>query len=317
MSAIGFLFAQSLILAAAWILICRRDAGILKRMGRYVDLKVKPGAGRKSSEDIYRLLDTKMERLPVTKVIFNHIEQLLTVANVPLKTSEFLIGVFLLTGVSLILNIFLSGGPNPPGCAVVLIGSILLPFALLKAHILLRVRKLRKQLKFAISILANNMKAGNSFVQALRHVTADLEEPLVGEFRLILNETLMGIPVGEALHNMSRRVPCPEMQSMVRGVAFQQDAGGNLVHILKTIFQTLQDHDDLRNKIAVLTIQGKISGLVCVSVPFFMLLLMHKTQSGYSETLFHTPPGQFLLALCAGLLIVGSFLVHRIVSFKI
>lgn len=315
MTAVALLFAETLALAAAWFLICRRDTGTLKRLSRYVNLKVAGPDGKKRAEDLYEVLDSKMDRLPLTRTIFNYFEQLLTVANLPIKTSEFLIGTVLLMISSLMMQVFLSGGFNA-GAVVVLLGSLFLPLAVLKIHIHLRMKKLRRQLKLAISLLANGMRAGNSFVQALRHVSADLEEPLAGEFEFLLNENRLGIPIEEALNNMSRRVPCPEMRSLVRGVIFQQQTGGNLVYVLKTLYQTLQDRDDLRNKISILTIQGKISGVVCISVPFFMFLLMHKSNPAYTQVLLGTQMGHYLLMICALLLVVGSALVYKIVSFK-
>lgn len=315
MGILTFLLVQVLIAAVVWVIIRRRESGSFKRLDRYIHAGVAQVKEKKKGENIYAALDKKMDRVPVLKTVFNSIDRVLTVANVPVKTSEFLISILVLMVVSLAVQMFLTHGPGPASLGAIL-GSLLLPFVLLNVHIKLRMGKMRKQLKLCISLLANSMKAGNSFIQALRHVTGDLDEPLAGEFRLLLNENGMGIPIETALNNMARRVPCSEMQALVRGVILQQQTGSNLVHILNTIFQTLQDREELRNKISVLTIQGKISGMVCVSVPVFMFMLMSKAQEGYSDVMMNTPMGHLLLMACGFLMALGSGLIYKIVSFK-
>ncbi len=315
MEILVFLLAPVLVVTVVWIILRQRESGPLKRLGRYVHTAAAHTISKKKTGDIYAKLDQRMDKVPVLKTAFNAIDRTLTVANVPVKTSEFLISILVLMVISLIVQIYLSGGAGPASLAAI-IGSLVMPFVFLNLYIHLRLSKMRKQLKLCISLLANNMKAGNSFIQAMRSVAGDLDEPLAGEFKMLLNENGLGLPIEDALNNMARRVPCSEMQALVRGVILQQQTGSNLVHILNTIFQTLQDREEMRNKISVLTIQGKISGVVCISVPFFMYLLMSKAQQGYSDVMLNTQSGHYLLIACAFLMVLGSTLIYKIVSFK-
>lgn len=294
----------------------QRKAQILKRLERYTNPD--PGAvedPKKKSMNIYAKLDKKMDKIPGINTIFNYIERQLLVASAPVKTSEFLISIVVLMFTALLVE-FMLVGISVMGIIVVIIGSIFMPFVMLNVYIQMRIAKMRKQLKLCISLLANNMKAGNSFIQGLRYVTADMEEPLAGEFRILLNENLLGLSIETALKNMAKRIPCGEMQALVRGVVLQQQTGSNLVHILNTIFQTLQDREEMRNKISVLTIQGKISGFVCGMVPVALFFLMKAAQDGYGEVMLHTPEGHYLLIACGLLMSIGAFFIYKIVAFK-
>lgn len=303
------------VFAAAFIALRRRGIGALRRMERYIPMTATQTSAKKKSGSIYAALDKKMDKVPVLKTIFNAIDRILTVANVPVKTSEFLISIVVLMFTSLVVQIFWTRGVGPASILAIL-GSLILPFVVLNIHIKLRLGKMRKQLKLCISLLANSMKAGNSFVQALRHVSGDLDEPLAGQFKMLLNENLLGIPIETALNNMARRVPCDEMKALVRGVVLQQQTGSNLVHILNAIFQTLQDREEMRNKISVLTIQGKISGFVCVMVPVALFFLMSKAQDGYADIMMRSREGHYLLLACGFLILMGGSLIYKIVSFK-
>lgn len=309
------LAALAAVAVVAWVVLRRQGSGALKRMVRYIPEIEAHTASKKKSGGIYAILDKKMDKVPVLKTIFNTIDRILAVANVPVKTSEFLISIVVLMFTTLVVQIFLSRGVGPASVLAIL-GSLILPFVALNIHIQLRLGKMRKQLKMCISLLANSMKAGNSFIQAMRHVTGDLDEPLAGEFKLLLNENLLGVPIETALNNMARRVPCPEMKALVRGVVLQQQTGSNLVRILNAIFQTLQDREEMRNKISVLTIQGKISGCICVMVPVALFFLMSKAQDGYSEIMMNTPEGHYLLMACGFLILLGGSLIYKIVAFK-
>lgn len=310
-----FLIPPLAIAVVIWLMSRSHSADVMKRLERYIHLKTTQMEAQKKSKNIYAAIDKRMDKVPVLKTAFNGIERLLTVANVPVKTSEFLIIILVTMIVVLALQVFLTGGMGMASFGAIM-GSIVMPFVILQIRIQLRLAKLRGQLKLCISLLANSMKAGNSFIQALRHITADLHEPLAGEFRLLLNENGLGIPLDAALNNMGRRVPCNEMRALVRGVILQQQTGSNLVAILNSIFNTLQDRDELRNKITTMTLPGKISGGACIMVPFGLFMIMSKAQEGYSEVLLHSHMGHMLILACFVLMVVGSFFIYKIVSFK-
>lgn len=313
MTTTTFLFLQVALVLVAWFIMSRRGSQPLKRLQRYV-IRSKDLAGKGGKPTLYQTLDIKMERTPVFKTLFNSIESLLTMANIPVKTSEFLVAVLILMVTALVVQFLIIGFSYTS--PMVLIGALILSFGFLKVYIGIRLGKIRGQLKLSISMLANNLKAGNSFIQGLRQVTTDVDPPLKGEFELLLSENQLGIPLDAALNNMLKRVPCKELETLVRGVILQQQTGANLVYILTTIYQTLQDRDDLRSKINILTIQGKLSGCLCVAIPFLLFWFMHASTPDYTGVMLHTPMGRSMLMLCGFLIFLGSYFIFRIVQFK-
>ncbi len=295
----------------------KREPPVFRRMKRYiVKSQITTGKAKGGNRpSFYQAIDNKMERVPIVKVLFNHIEQNLSMANIPVKTSEFLIAVLILIVTAQVVEFFIVGGYHYSS-PLVLAASLIFSFGFLKVYIRLRIGRIRKQLKLAISMMANNLKAGHSFIQAMRQVCTDLAQPLKGEFEILMNENRLGIPLDVALNNMLKRVPCKELETLVRGVILQQETGSNLVFILNTICQTLQDRDELRSKIDVLTVQGKISGVLCVCIPFLLFWYIHVSQPDYTEVLLHTQMGQTLLALCGFMIFLGTFCIIKIVSFK-
>ena len=67
-----------------------------------------------------------------------------------------------------------------------------------------RARKLNAQLPQTLGLLANGLRAGYSFPQAMAVITKEMEAPIADEFGKVLRENAYGKPMEEALEDFSK-----------------------------------------------------------------------------------------------------------------
>jgi len=180
-----------------------------------------------------------------------------------------------------------------------------------------RLARFSVQLSNALDMIISSLRGGQGFMQALEYVEPDLPQPIGTEFRRLLHECSLGIPMETALASMLRRVPTHELEITVAGWMIQREAGGNLSEVLEKISQTIRERIRLRGEVKALTAQGRISGMVAAGMPVLMVLALLQMSPDYIMPLFTTPLGQKLIVAGAGMQVVGSLIIWRMVSIDI
>ena len=236
-------------------------------------------------------------------------------AGIPLLGSEFLI--------LLALSAFVSA-------AVVsivtkkLFAGILVAIVVVVAewvYVLLKISRreaaFTNQLGDCLMMVANAMRAGFSFLQAMDLVAKEMEPPISEEFKHVMRDIGLGASVERALDDMDKRVSSPDFSLVVTAVLIQQQVGGDLAHILDTISDTIQDRIRMRREIRTLTSQGRISGYVLGVLPFALGAFISVTNPGYLEPLFTERLGQIAIGIAVVMVLIGFIIIQRIVDIDV
>jgi len=201
-----------------------------------------------------------------------------------------------------------------------LLGAILgamLPHTLLSITSQRRMAAFKKQIPDTLTLIANGLKAGYSFLQAINIVREEMPSPMRDEFARLVEETTLGIPVDEALQGMAGRLQDDDFSLIVTAVTIQRSVGGNLAEVLENIEHTIRERIKIKNEIRVLTAQGKLTGIILVSLPVLIALFMYFRSRNYLLILISDPLGQFMLAGAVILLFFGIIVVRKIVDIKV
>ena len=233
-------------------------------------------------------------------------------AGVPLLGGEFLVALLaggLLAGIGtwmLTLDSFFS----------ILAGS-LVAFALW-ATVSYRIRRRRtaftEQLGDCLSTVANALRAGYSFQQAMEVVAQEMEPPISQEFAEVNREVAMSVPLETALEAMNQRVGSADFDLVVTSVLIQREVGGNLAQILDTIGDTIQERIRMKREILALTAQGRLSAWILILLPFALGTFMYFFNREQIMLLFTEPIGQVAVAVTFVLEIIGYIVIQRIVN---
>jgi tight adherence protein B len=165
--------------------------------------------------------------------------------------------------------------------------------------------KFNDQLSDMLNLMVNGLRAGYSTMQALEAVSRELPVPICDEFRRVVQEMQIGIPMEKALENLLRRIPSEDLDFVVTAINVQREVGGNLSEILDTISFTIRERVRIKGEIRVMTASVRTSGAVLSLIPVFLsLALWFVSESG---SFFDRGP------LC-GWLAVGTIVVIAVVT---
>ena len=130
-----------------------------------------------------------------------------------------------------------------------------------------RLNQFNKQLPDTITLIANALRAGSSFLQAIELVVREARPPISTEFARVIREVNLGLPFEEALENLVRRVRSDDLELMVTAISIQYTVGGNLAEILDSIAYTIRERVRIKGEIRTLTAQQRLSGYVVAFLP--------------------------------------------------
>ena len=188
-------------------------------------------------------------------------------------------------------------------------------------YVLVRIERrsssFTNQLGDCLMMVANALRAGFSFLQAMEMISKEMEPPISDEFKHVMRDIGLGATVERALDDMDKRVGSPDFSLVVTAVLIQQQVGGDLAQILDTISETIQDRIRMRREVKTLTTQGRMSGWILILTPIAMALFMTSSDPNYLDPLLKNPIGQMILAATIIMEIIGAIMINRIVNIEV
>lgn len=194
--------------------------------------------------------------------------------------------------------------------------AILLGFLLLALRIRRRRKKFTNQLGDMLTMVANALRAGFSFMQAFELISREMDAPMGKEVRLVVNEVNLGNTLETALDNMQKRVASPDFELVVTAVLIQRQVGGDLAQILDTISDTIQERIRMRREVMTLTAQGRLSGWVLAAVPFALSVIIYIVNPGYLKPLIESDIGHMFIIGAIIMEIIGFIIIQSIVDIR-
>jgi len=242
------------------------------------------------------------------------IELMMQQADWPIRGTEFE-AILLLWGGLVGLVTFLVTLKGAMFFVGVLVG-ILMGFALLGLRIRRRRKKFTNQLGDMLTMVANALRAGFSFMQAFELISREMDAPMGREVQLVVNEVNLGNTLESALDNMQRRVASPDFELVVTAVLIQRQVGGDLASILDTISETIAERVRMRREVMTLTAQGRASAWVLMLIPIGLAIVMYGINPEYLSPLIETDIGRMFVIGAVISEIIGCIIIQRIVDIK-
>lgn len=242
------------------------------------------------------------------------IELMMQQADWPIRGTEFE-AILLLWGGLVGLVTFLVTLKGVMFFVGVLVG-IVMGFALLGMRIRRRRKKFTNQLGDMLTMVANALRAGFSFMQAFELISREMDAPMGREVQLVVNEVNLGNTLESALDNMQRRVASPDFELVVTAVLIQRQVGGDLASILDTISETIAERVRMRREVMALTAQGRASGWVVAIIPIALGIFLYVVNPAYIQPLLETDIGHMFIIGALILECIGMYIIQRIVDIR-
>jgi tight adherence protein B len=187
-----------------------------------------------------------------------------------------------------------------------------------------RLKAFNSNLSDTIMLLANALRAGSSFLQAVEMIVRETRPPISTEFARVIREVNLGLPLDEALSNLQRRVRSDDLDLMTTAIAIHHTVGGNLAEILDSIAFTIRERVRIKGEIKTLTAQQRMSGYVVGFLPIALVLLLSVIAPTFMAPMLQKPPellglpaGMFILAGGGFMMLIGFILIRRIVDIEV
>jgi len=331
--AVAGVAAAAIFLIAIGVATSGSGSGVSARLERYAAGKESGKAASTGQGGLQELLNQSVALAQLNRVVeardFGaNLARDIARADLRLKPSEFLaIWAASIVGIPLLFIVFSVGLPALRNPLALLVGAFIgfmLPRLWLGRRKSGRLGAFNKQLPDTITLLANGLRAGSSFLQAVELVVRESRPPVSTEFSRVIREVNLGLPFEQAMENMVRRVRSDDLELMATAINIQHTVGGNLAEILDSIAFTIRERIRIKGEIRTLTAQQRLSGYVVGFLPIGLAGFLFVAAPNFMSPMFEKPPealglplGVVILGLGGFMMFIGFMLIRRIVDIEV
>jgi tight adherence protein B len=192
-----------------------------------------------------------------------------------------------------------------------------LPFLVLKHRRTTRLRKFEEQFPEALDLIARSLKAGHAFSSGLKMVAEELAEPVGPEFRKTFDEQNFGLPLKDALNNLSVRIPLLDVRFFATAVMIQRDTGGNLAEILENLAHVVRERFKILRQVRVYTAHGRFTGYVLLALPVVLGIALTFINPDHMNLLFKERMGLTMLAGACVMQLIGYVWIRQVIKIEV
>ncbi len=213
-------------------------------------------------------------------------------------------------------------------CLLVLSGSLLLavgagfaaglsPLLKLRAERSKRLARFEEQLPEALDIISRALRAGHPFVETLKLVGDEMDDPIAREFGLAFTDINYGASVRQGFMNLLERVPSMSLMAAITAVLIQRETGGNMAEILEKIAAVVRARFRYQRRLRTLSAEGRLSGWILALVPFVLAGALMLLNPEYLPLLTKDPLGRQLIAGAFVMVSLGILWIRRIIRIEV
>ena len=276
---------------------------------------------RTGEEELALLRDEQLSQIPALDTLLRRsarvsdLQKMLSQADMSMRAGNFL-GLSAVVGVAASIFVYALSKRVEIAWIGLLVGFVL-PYSYTSIRRNKRFEKFEELFPEAIDTLARAVRAGHAFTTALEMITAEVAEPVAGEFRQLYEEQKFGMPVRDALMNLTDRMPLVDVKFFVTAVMLQRETGGNLAEILDNLSYVIRERFKIQRQVRVYTAQGRLTMALLMGMPPIIVTAMLLLNPSFIRPLFSDPIGHFLLVAGITLQTVGYFVIRKIIRIQV
>jgi tight adherence protein B len=245
----------------------------------------------------------------------SELQKTLEQGNIDVRAGNFIM-LCIISALVFALIGFIVGGNLIFGWAGALIGFFI-PYAYASHRRSKRFQKFEEKFPEAIDTLARAVRAGHAFTTAIEMIANEVSEPVAGEFRQLFEEQKFGLPVRDALLNLTDRIPLVDVKFFVTAVMLQRETGGNLAEILDNLSYVIRERFKILRQVRVHTAQGRLTMVLLMALPPTIVVVMQVLNPGFIQPLFSDPWGHVLIVAGISMQTIGYFVIRKIIRIQV
>lgn len=180
-----------------------------------------------------------------------------------------------------------------------------------------RKKMFSQQLIDGLMVMSSALKGGLSLTQSFEVLAEELPSPIGEEFSLVLREVKIGVTLETALERLAQRMPSEELELFISSILVARETGGDITKVFSRLISTIRERNQLKEKIATYTVQGKLQGIIMSVLPFVFVLWVYKFNPGHFDVMLQSQLGRGLLIGAVVLQILALILIKKFSTIKI
>lgn len=190
-------------------------------------------------------------------------------------------------------------------------------FQYVKFQSLQRQRKLTAQLPQVLESMVSTLRAGSPVVECFKLLSETSPEPIRSEFRRALVSLQLGKPFREVLAEMGTRIRASDFRLLTQAIFISQDVGANLADVVATIAEAIRERFRLRDFLASLTAQGKMTALFIGALPYFITVMTYWIAPGYIMPFLNHPVARIVFIIMMIWEAIGAYILVKMTTFEV
>src|SRR5262249_31377427 len=228
-----------------------------------------------------------------------------------------LLAIFALLGVVAFALAFIVRGNLLHAILFGLFSGVAVPYLFLRILRGRRQKQFGAQFPDSLDIIVRSLRAGHPVPVAISMVGREMPDPIGSEFGIVSDEITYGADLETALRNLYFRIGQDDLPLFVTAVAIQGSTGGNLGEILENLSAVIRERFKMRRKIRALAAEGRASALILSSLPIGMFAVIHFLVPSFYASVWDQNLTKIALTLAGCWMLVGNFIMYRMVNFRI
>lgn len=225
-------------------------------------------------------------------------------------------GICAAMGCVVFVALWLGAGLGLPYALVfAVLGGALLPKAYVRFRRNRRLGAFAAQFPDAVDVIVRGVKSGMPLGDCIRVLAVEGQEPIRSEFKTVVSDQTMGVPVQEAVQRLADRVALPETNFLSIVITIQSRSGGNLTEALGNLSTVLRERKKMRSKIRAMSAEAKASGGIIGALPPIVASVLFLTSPKYVDLLFSTMIGNVVLVACGCWMLIGVLVMRNMINF--
>jgi tight adherence protein B len=180
-----------------------------------------------------------------------------------------------------------------------------------------RLKRFEEQFPEALDLLSRAIRAGHAFQTAMGMVADELAEPVGPEFKKTFDQQNYGLPLRDALNELSERLALLDVRFFVTAVLIQRDTGGNLSEILESLAHVVRERFKIQRDVRIHTAHGRFTGYVLMALPAALAVALSFINPEHMQLLFRERMGQTMLMGAVVMQGFGYIWIRRVIKIEV
>jgi tight adherence protein B len=231
-------------------------------------------------------------------------------------TSRFYYSTCIATaGVAVLVGLFVFGFSAIPALGFGVCAGLLLPHYYITSKRKKRFKEFTKEFPTAVDLIVRGIKSGLPVTDGLKIVAAEVQEPVRSEFKALVEDQTLGVPLDAAVERMAERMPIPSARFFAIVIAIQSRTGGNLSETLANLSKVLRERKKMEAKIKSVSSEAKASAMIIGSLPVGVAGIIYVTSPDYIMLLFTSSLGNAVMIGSAMWMLIGVLVMRKMINF--